>query len=298
MADTETMRSSCVTWNAELPADVKVAPEAALLFFDVDGTLVWMDESELEDSEFTDFGPNASVVEAFGRLHERGHHAFLCTGRPLSFIPRKVLDLGFTGCITAAGACVSFGDRIVHEDLIARDLLLEVAERALTLETPIMLESRETTVVLSRTGKVMAGFPDIPVVKSLDELEVVAPDLHFYKLFGMLEDRADPPRVIEEFRAYMSRHFIEANMGLAFEFALAGVDKGAAIERLLGALGHDKRNTFAFGDSENDLPMFPAVETAVAMGNAMDVLKARADYVTGHAAKDGIAQALEHFELI
>ena len=33
----------------------------------------------------------------------------------------------------------------------------------------------------------------------------------------------------------------------------------------------------------------------VAMGNAVDALKAKADYVTGNNDEDGVAAALEHF---
>ncbi len=44
--------------------------------------------------------------------------------------------------------------------------------------------------------------------------------------------------------------------------------------------------------------MAPAVETFVAMGNALPGVKARADYVTDDAAHDGVATGLAHFGLI
>lgn len=270
---------------------------AALCFFDVDGTLVWVDDDELGDEDFTDFGPNESVREAFGRLHDRGHLAFLCTGRPLSFVPETVRSLGFAGCITGAGACISRGDEIVWESLIERESLLDVAERALGVGMPVMLESRETTVIMSQTGETIPGFPGTPVARSVDELLAAAPSLHFCKLCSPFGRDVDSPRV-REFRTYLKKSFLESNMGGAYEYNVHGVNKGSAIARVLDMLGRDARGTYAFGDSENDLPMFPSVETKVAMGNAMDVLKARADYVTGHAAEDGIAQALRHFGLI
>ena len=46
-----------------------------------------------------------------------------------------------------------------------------------------------------------------------------------------------------------------------------------------------------FGDSENDLSMFVDGWTKVAMGNAIDELKARADYVTNDVENDGIYNA-------
>lgn len=271
------------------------ADEAALLFFDVDGTLLWVNEQDLgEERSFTDFGPNESVRSAFAQLHEQGHRTFLCTGRPLSFVPESVLSLGFDGCITGAGACVMMGDEIVYETVIPRDLLIETAERMLDLGAVALLESREQTVGLSRYERELPGFADLPLVTSIADLERVAPDMRFCKISAMAEDAA----WLEGFRPFAREHYEENDMGLAREFSLVGVDKGTGVERILRLLGRDVRGTFAFGDSENDLPLFRVAETCVAMGNAMDVLKEQADYVTGHAAEDGIEQALRHFGLI
>ena len=51
-------------------------------------------------------------------------------------------------------------------------------------------------------------------------------------------------------------------------------------------LGYEKRDVIAFGDSNNDLPMFQAAGFKVAMGNGSEDLKSQADYVTG-ALEDG-----------
>lgn len=64
----------------------------------------------------------------------------------------------------------------------------------------------------------------------------------------------------------------------------------------LGRAGNAR--TFGFGDSGNDLGMLAAVETAVAMGNAMPEVKAVADYVTDDVAHDGTVTAMQHFGLI
>ncbi len=63
----------------------------------------------------------------------------------------------------------------------------------------------------------------------------------------------------------------------------------------LGRTGNAR--TFGFGDSGNDLGMLAAVETAVAMGNAMPEVKAVADYVTDDVAHDGTVTAMRHFGL-
>ena len=68
----------------------------------------------------------------------------------------------------------------------------------------------------------------------------------------------------------------------------------ATLERL----GIDASEAIAFGDGENDLSMFSAVGTSVAMGNAQDTVKAAATYVTTAVDDDGIYNAAKHFGLI
>ncbi len=80
------------------------------------------------------------------------------------------------------------------------------------------------------------------------------------------------------------------------ELSPKGIDKGVGVARALAYLGREgNARTFGFGDSGNDLGMLAAVETAVAMGNAIDELKARADFVTTDADKDGILNACRHY---
>ena len=52
--------------------------------------------------------------------------------------------------------------------------------------------------------------------------------------------------------------------------------------------GVDAKDCMAFGDGMNDLEMFDLVGFAVAMGDAKDALKARADLVTGTIEEHGI----------
>ena len=82
------------------------------------------------------------------------------------------------------------------------------------------------------------------------------------------------------------------------ELGLASNTKKAGIRAVLSALGPDAGTTYGFGDAENDLPLFAEVDVRVAMGNAVDALKARADYVTGSVHEDGVVSGLAHFGLI
>ena len=271
--------------------------QPAAIFFDVDGTLIWVDTDKIDTgARLDDFLPNDSVRDAFRRLHERGHQAYLCTGRPLTMVPQGLLDLGFAGAIAGAGSCITLGGKVVYESVIPRDVVCEAVRLLRAIDVGALLESHSQPVILSDRRDLNLGFPDIPIASSLEEVEQFAPKMEFCKITSLGEAGADWHR--GGFGRLIDEYFSECDMGLSRELSLKGVDKGAGVRRVLELTGHGRANTFAFGDSENDLPMFPEVETPIAMGNAMGCVKERASYVTGHANADGIASALEHFGLI
>ena len=76
------------------------------------------------------------------------------------------------------------------------------------------------------------------------------------------------------------------------EVAPKSVSKGNAIRMLQEQLNITPEETYIFGDGENDLSMFPC-GIAVAMGNAMDSVKAQANRVTLDNNSDGIAVVVE-----
>ena len=76
------------------------------------------------------------------------------------------------------------------------------------------------------------------------------------------------------------------------EIGQAGHSKASGIERLCASLGIAKEDTYAFGDSAND------VAQGIAMGNGTDVAKNAAEFVTTDIHKDGIWNGLKHYGLI
>ena len=75
-------------------------------------------------------------------------------------------------------------------------------------------------------------------------------------------------------------------------------DKGSAIAYLLDYFHIDKDNAYAFGDGYNDQAMFREVGHGIAMGNAVDVLKEKATYITDNFDQEGILKALYHEKVL
>lgn len=82
------------------------------------------------------------------------------------------------------------------------------------------------------------------------------------------------------------------------ELSLMGIDKGSALNEVKGLLDLHRDHIMAFGDGENDIPLFEVCTYGIAMGNAMPKLKEKAWALTSSNNEDGIAQALVKFGII
>ena len=68
-------------------------------------------------------------------------------------------------------------------------------------------------------------------------------------------------------------------------------------ELLKKRLNIKESNIMAIGDSPNDSAMIIAAGLGIAMGNALEEVKAIADYVTLSNSEDGVAHAVRKFVL-
>lgn len=266
-----------------------------ILFFDVDGTIIYHAPGGDVAETIANARPSEAVTQTFHELRKRGHLAFICTGRPLALIAESLLALEPAGIISSAGACVSLGDKMLVDEAVEPAHTVRVLECAESCGIPVLLEATAGGVAYAVNGATYGEGAAELVVHSVDELRAHT-DMRFTKFVTYTSDlealkSVDP--------AFFDANFDFFDLGLGIcEFTAKGVDKGYGVKRTLECLGRGIGGTIAFGDSENDLPMADAVETFVAMGNAMPAVKDRADYVTAPVQDDGIVSALERFGLI
>lgn len=73
--------------------------------------------------------------------------------------------------------------------------------------------------------------------------------------------------------------------------------KGQALDYVVRRMGIARENVMAIGDSYNDIDMLEYAGLGIAMANAPEAIRRKADYVTGHHEQDGVAEALRRFVL-
>lgn len=294
--------------------DSRVRPAA--LFFDVDGTLVWHDPDAATGENIVSNPPSAEVYKAFYALAANGHKAFICTGRPLSLVAQDLLDLKPAGLITGAGATIVIDGKIVYQNGITRELLDQTLKAIFDVRAGVMYEGANLCVSLVPEAVPYEDFPGVATVHTIEDFYALAGDEVFDKISFM---SSEVPALMGAWD-FLGQHYTICDLGVGVgEMSAIGTDKGSGIHRALEALARpgsagtapavggvanagnvaaEAYRTFAFGDSENDLPMMRVVDYSVAMGNALDSVKQAASYVTASVQEDGVPMALRHFGLI
>lgn len=274
---------------------IDACPDSAVLFFDVDGTLTSFDPDSMSDKDFTAVRPSQAVIEAFHRLRDMGHKAFICTGRPLWLVADGLRALDPAGIVAMAGATLEVEGRVVHEDCFDEDIVEELARRVADAGIEALFEANDATFSMEPAGVERPFLIGTHVVHSVEEMRVDGR----LRVGKVCLNAPSLARVAND-DGFIERNFELCNTGGENrELSPKGIDKGVGVARALEYLGRTgNARTFGFGDSGNDLGMLAAVETAVAMGNAMPEVKAVADYVTDDVAHDGTVTAMRHFGLI
>ena len=274
---------------------IDACSESAVLFFDVDGTLTSFDPDDMTDKDFNAIHPSKAVVDAFGRLRNAGHQAFICTGRPLWLVADGLCALNPAGIVAMAGATLEVEGRVVHEDCFDEDIVEELARRITVAGGEALFETNGATYSLEPVGVEQSFLLGAGVVHGVDQMRVDGR----LRVGKVCINACDLACVVND-DGFIDREFELCNTGgQNRELSPKSIDKGVGVARALAYLGRaGNARTFGFGDSGNDLGMLAAVETAVAMGNAMPEVKAVADYVTDDVAHDGTVTAMQHFGLI
>lgn len=253
-------------------------------FFDIDGTLF---------SHRTNTVPQ-SARDALQALHDRGILIFLATGRHISVLDElsALRDVYYDGAITLNGGyCYDRTGVIYHNPIDPADItaLLRHLERH-----PIpcaLIEDRQMYINFhnDRVRQVHAAIhTSMPPLGDLRR----GNDHPIYQVLLYLtagERQEIPPMPHTRVTRWNTG-------GLDVIPISSGKDVG--IEKILNHYGIAREETIAFGDGDNDIDMFRAVQIAVAMGNAGDRVKAESTYITSDIDDDGIYRALKHFGLI
>jgi hypothetical protein len=223
----------------------------------------------------------------------------------------KAISVDIDGTIT-------YPDRRLHEKA------LEAIRLAEGLGVPVMLVTGNTlqfgeaaAILIGTSGPVVGEDGGALSVKDgrlrkrvyltkMDEEWILWSELkkrhpHAVMSFSMPERKAglvvlrtvgveDVRSIIDE----LGLNLIAVDSGFAIHIKKPWINKGTGIEHACELLGISPREVAHIGDGENDLDAFKAVGYRVAVAQAPESLKRRADYVTERAYGEGGAEGIIH----
>lgn len=258
-----------------------------IVFFDLDGTLYEIGKGTPDSSR-----------EALHRLRKNGHCVILCTGRPVSSLFPEMLDLEHDGIIAGAGTYAEYGGKLLRNELLPNNLLMNIIPRLEKAGCCVVLEGPE--YLSCRLDGGAFGF-----FRILKRLQQEYPER--LKELDPMTDRACKITVqISDTGAF---EMLLPELDRAFEIARyerfpfaelmpKGISKADGIRILLEELEIPLCNTYAFGDGPNDVEMLQYVQYGTAMGNAEESVLKGAKYTTEPLWEDGVMHALERYGLI
>ena len=255
-----------------------------LVALDIDGTLVD------HDGLMSD-----GVRAAAQAVVDAGHHVILATGRSLGALLPIVEAIGMR---RGFGVCSNGGVSIRLDPDLANGY--EVIERV-TFDPAPALNALRDKVPGARFALEDADGNFLATSRFQDaSFGTEARGVDFQHLLAAKAVRVvvnSAEASTEDFAAAITAaglHGVTYAIGWSawLDIAASGVTKASALEVLRSRLGVEQGLTVAVGDGSNDIEMLRWAARGVAMGQAIDEVKAVADEVTASVYDDGAAAIL------
>lgn len=272
---------------------------------DLDGT-VFDNQKKISDRN------KQSIRQAI----QQGYCVVPVTGRPMAGVPEEMMKLdGIEYAVSANGAVIYHVEDFfrqkwerIYEDLLAEEKVLEVLE---ILENyPVVPDcfvagkghmpeyGREWIPHMGLTSAMVEYllngrdfFPDLKEYVRQEPQKVEKITINFYQTPEGLEQKQEVYQRLSQVKDITlvsgAPHNLEVNTPTA--------RKGTGILRLADMLGIAREKIMACGDDSNDLDMIRKAGFGVAMGNATEIVKKEADFITLSNEEDGVAVAIQKF---
>ena len=264
-----------------------------ILILDIDGTLV---NSKKEITPET--------LKYLMMIQEQGHIVALASGRPYPGMKQYVEALslekngGYVLAFNGGMVIECASGRIVYEKAIPNRYAKPLYDFAIENRIGMVTYDKNKVITGTDTDEYMefearlnhmelckvddfCGYVDFDMIKCL----MTAEPEHAEACERKLRDMLSP-----QLNVFRSEPFF-------IEITTNGVDKAESVARLLEILGMKREQCICCGDGFNDKTMVEYAGIGIAMGNAQDVVKEAADYVTASCDEDGIVEVIKRFVL-
>ena len=246
-------------------------------FFDIDGTLA---------EHMTGIIPLDSL-QAIKTLQQLGHFTAIATGRLQADAINICHAAGMTNMVSDGGYGITINDELVELLPLPNDKCQTLIEELEDRQIPWAISTENSNRRFCKDNRYIESIP-----KNYAQ-NIVVPSLNFkeeniiYRVF--IACSLEIQQTLKSISALPTVRFREEYVVIEPD------DKDIGIRRMVSHFGGDYADVVVFGDGNNDIKMFRPEWTSIAMGNATDLLKEKADFITLPYNEGGIAHACKHF---
>ncbi len=266
--------------------------EIQFIVSDLDGTLL------NDDKKIT-----AYSQEILERCQAQGKKICFASGRYGAMMSMYEEQIG--GCdylISSNGAQVNKGDKVIYAECIEKELVKALREFAVKHAYDLAVYCTKTIYFTKGATQIekrylnyqklceKSGYPKkLNYFEMEEETEIVDSVIKIV----VYEDNEEKYQKFFEFAKTLKGISSESTgYGLIGLFSL-NVSKKTAIEVIAKELQITRDHICVFGDYDNDLSMFECAKYKVAVGNAIEEVKVKADFIVDSNNEDGVAKFLQ-----
>lgn len=256
--------------------------EKKIIFFDVDGTLYTNELGGITDN----------VKNAIAATRALGHLCFVASGRPYGYIADNVKAIGFDGYVLANGANIKYQNHDLEKRFLNYKDVKELCQNLKKKNIEYVLQT-STLCYLNKENKCLLDFYKKCNIDfknfcfDYDEEEIMH---KVVKIEVWVKDQEELDFAISCYGAFQYELHPDNH---SMEIYAKDVSKATGILDVLRLLNIDIKDSYCFGDGPNDVEMFETVGHAIAMGNAIDIIKEKADEVCLSVKEDGVYYKLK-----
>lgn len=262
-----------------------------IIVLDIDGTLV---NSQKVITPKT--------LKTLINLQKLGKKVVLASGRPIQGILEHARTLrlnDFGGYILAynGGAVINaYNGEVMYSKYFPNEIIPEICEELKNTNVTINTYEKDKIIegnAINQYSNIESKIVGMEAKFVENFVEYVTFDVNKLLLAG------NPGEILRLEKLFSERYKGVIGVFRSEEFFLElvplGIDKAKSIDVLLNKLGLTSKQCIACGDGYNDITMIQYAGLGVAMGNAVDEVKAAADIITVTNDHDGVAKIVEEY---
>ncbi len=248
-------------------------------FFDIDGTLT--------DNTTKKVVPSA--LEALALLEQNGHFVAIATGRAHYKARPFMEEVKLKNMVCSGGAALVVDHQLIQNEPLDLTKAIAVCKEAEQLGYGVLLMLDDSIDCYAKNDL----FRQQVNQRKEPTNYIIDPTLDYDSLQAIYKIYVSIPREEEDLLTLKNSlghlRFVEPYLMFQHD------KKEVGIVQMMHYLNADVKDVVVFGDDYNDLVMFDQRWFSIALGNACDALKAKADYVSESNVNDGIYKALKKF---